>query len=190
MAHARQVALCFQYAARDQFAHALGVEDISNAGAALRVQRHRVAHDAGDFPELPIAVGKQLCIDPGDASIGQRGGVLPLLVSEMDIAVGAFVRITQATVYRQQANQDIVTECFEFLLRQHRRIELSCWVVLEGHEGVILPLPRRIGLAQIIHHHAQAAVRQFGQASQHRIAADRVGLVAVHGTCSRVRMQQ
>ncbi|MES9027121.1 hypothetical protein AAHH21_13520 [Stenotrophomonas sp. BSUC-16] len=93
------------------------------------------------------------------AFVGQRGGALPLLVGERDIAVRAFVRITQATVYRQQANQDIVTECFKLLLRQHRRIELPRRVVLEGHEGVILPLPRRIGLTQIIQHHAQAAVR-------------------------------
>jgi hypothetical protein len=179
-AHAGQVALRFQYAARNQFAHALGVEDIGNDWVALRVQRHRVSHDAGGFSELPIAVGKQSCIDPGDASISQRGDALPLLVSEMDIAVEAFVRITQATIYRQQANQDIVAECFEFLLRQRRRIELPCRVVLEGHEGVILPLPRHIGPTQIIQHHAQTAVGQFSQAAQHGIAAGRVRLVAVH----------
>ena len=37
--HDRRVALRFQYTARDQFAHALGVEDIGNAGASLRVMR-------------------------------------------------------------------------------------------------------------------------------------------------------
>ncbi|MDT3491668.1 hypothetical protein ROV93_16210 [Stenotrophomonas maltophilia group sp. msm4] len=56
----------FQYAARDPFAHTLGVEDIGNAGVALRVQRHRHPLDAGDVSELSIAVGTQLRIDPGD----------------------------------------------------------------------------------------------------------------------------
>ena len=86
MAHARQVAGSLQRATLDQPAHTPCVEHIWNSRRTFGIQRHRHAHDIGDFAELTATEGKQLLIDPRDVLVGQRCDAVPLLAGEVRVA--------------------------------------------------------------------------------------------------------